>query len=555
MQRGGLVFMDSLLNLQLIRIFTTYSMKKKTIFVILLIIFKFQGNISAQQYITPLSLFKSAGGHDLINTFGNIYPVAYYGGHDIRITNNTFSYVGKTSVPKVIYRQYFDLVSNTWKDTLKKQTIKWNKNGLPESWIVYTKDYNGNDSPYRYIFTKFIKTPFDITDGQFLVRNILPTSLLIQKRSKNIWRNFSTDSCSLDTSSRFLFFDSKKWVGNSLKNSTRSSFSYDKHTNLNFATNEVYKNGKWDTLQSVKDSFDYDNSGRVIGFRRHVLDTAMKQFISNMQQIYTLDSIGELKTCLSLQGYDFHRSLGGYYSFGIVDSSYFYSWFQFNSNLQLPDSRDLEYFGGEYYISRNNYITSSDGNHPRGTKIYSVTGDLSLDSLRLERHYQDVSQTSSQPDNYTFIDSFYPNHYLKTRYYKDKVSGLNLQYISYLKFDSAGHVRMNLFLGGQKYLRDVFEDTAYAVYSGIEEENQISALSFDVFPNPSHSTFNIKLETSENKSASLEISDMLGKLIITFMIASNDKDKVIDISNLPQGVYILKLSDGGKQGVKKIIKY
>jgi len=72
--------------------------------------------------------------------------------------------------------------------------------------------------------------------------------------------------------------------------------------------------------------------------------------------------------------------------------------------------------------------------------------------------------------------------------------------------------------------------------------------NFVVYPNPASSIINISINNKEIKK--VELFSLKGQRIITKKRDLN----TINVSNLPQGIYILKVSDNKKDYIKKIIK-
>ncbi len=65
---------------------------------------------------------------------------------------------------------------------------------------------------------------------------------------------------------------------------------------------------------------------------------------------------------------------------------------------------------------------------------------------------------------------------------------------------------------------------------------------FEIYPNPVSEWLNIKFESTENTSASVSIIDMNGKIVQEQLLDSGSKS--INISKIPEGIYILKCNFG-----------
>lgn len=86
------------------------------------------------------------------------------------------------------------------------------------------------------------------------------------------------------------------------------------------------------------------------------------------------------------------------------------------------------------------------------------------------------------------------------------------------------------------------------VGAGIEEE---MLESVKVYPNPSQSILNIKwLQDYET----IQMVDMLGKVVYAVSVSDGAKSMSIDVSNFDHGIYFIKLNNGSKELIKKFIK-
>ena len=74
---------------------------------------------------------------------------------------------------------------------------------------------------------------------------------------------------------------------------------------------------------------------------------------------------------------------------------------------------------------------------------------------------------------------------------------------------------------------------------------------FLVFPNPANNDLNVWFPNS-NGNYTVTIFNTLGKVVLT--TKSDFKKVTIDINSLASGVYSLKISNGNREGFKKIVK-
>ena len=98
------------------------------------------------------------------------------------------------------------------------------------------------------------------------------------------------------------------------------------------------------------------------------------------------------------------------------------------------------------------------------------------------------------------------------------------------------------------YSTGIADSCTYVYYwTDIEEEGKESIFSF--YPNPTNGV--VEINTNSQENLVLEISDLTGRLISKYDFISNTE---IDLSGLPDGIYLMKASDGHRMEIKKIIK-
>ncbi len=85
-------------------------------------------------------------------------------------------------------------------------------------------------------------------------------------------------------------------------------------------------------------------------------------------------------------------------------------------------------------------------------------------------------------------------------------------------------------------------------------EDQLSGLDVQVFPNPTKGLLELKISgTNKAENYSVSVFDAFGKLIIKKAFAGNGRFQ-IDLSNYPNGYYIVTIFWGSQKVSYKIIK-
>ena len=93
------------------------------------------------------------------------------------------------------------------------------------------------------------------------------------------------------------------------------------------------------------------------------------------------------------------------------------------------------------------------------------------------------------------------------------------------------------------------------VYVNEPSNIEISDISyyFSIFPNPFHNKLNIMNNSSTDNYTNIKISNLLG-VVLFCNIYYHSNEKIIDLSNLPNGIFLLKISTPTSNFVRKIIK-
>lgn len=97
-------------------------------------------------------------------------------------------------------------------------------------------------------------------------------------------------------------------------------------------------------------------------------------------------------------------------------------------------------------------------------------------------------------------------------------------------------------------LQTLFDDVHDCYYVGLNESENFKSY-FNVFPNPSNDKITIENKSSEIYQ--LELIDIRGNLIATLRLENKQE---IDVSVMPSGIYIIRISNGHQSYTTRIIK-
>jgi hypothetical protein len=112
-----------------------------------------------------------------------------------------------------------------------------------------------------------------------------------------------------------------------------------------------------------------------------------------------------------------------------------------------------------------------------------------------------------------------------------------------------GDFLFSTYGGGDKIIRV----SGFQAPSGIGDKQQKNSTDFSIFPNPTSGLINIEL-TDHLVSGSFEICDIFGNRIIRKEIYRNGIYE-LDLTSQPDGIYVIRITNGEKVGAQRFIKY
>ncbi|MBL0328581.1 MAG: T9SS type A sorting domain-containing protein [Bacteroidetes bacterium] len=88
--------------------------------------------------------------------------------------------------------------------------------------------------------------------------------------------------------------------------------------------------------------------------------------------------------------------------------------------------------------------------------------------------------------------------------------------------------------------------------AALSVDENIAPLAFNVYPNPFNGKFSIDIKETSAKTLNVEIYNLLGMLLYKKNLVPGNR--TIDFSEQPNGVYLIKVSDGTKSISQRIVK-
>ncbi|MBN2668165.1 MAG: T9SS type A sorting domain-containing protein [Bacteroidales bacterium] len=190
-------------------------------------------------------------------------------------------------------------------------------------------------------------------------------------------------------------------------------------------------------------------------------------------------------------------------------------------------------------LSRQAFLDTIWGNASFYSNLMSNDGLVKLENWNNEQFDSPQTDDSCYYNNGNFEN--YTNYEEKVNYRK----GLGGPYYSYTTDNGVvPHHRQLVY-----YLKGTEEwGTPLNLVSSINEKRQNS--EFTIFPNPA-SDYVVVVTNEKLQVESCEVLDLTGKLVKSFPFGETEKGLIIDISDLEQGIYIVKV---GSQTHKFIIE-
>ena len=375
----------------------------------------------------------------------------------------------------------------------------WQWDTLNIGWRIYNKTinmvYNANHKQTSYIVQSWNESAWVNAEEQNLtydVNNNL-TSELIQSWNGTAWVNYTQFIFTYDVNNNWISGLNQNWNGSAWVNTSQTICTYDANNNMTSQSFQTWDGSVW--VNNEKDSYTQDAHDNLIN--ELVQNWNGSVWVNHTQFINIYDVNNKLTSGLnqSWNGSAWVNSKAYTLTYDVNNILISYLTQNWNGSVWV-NYNQLTYT----YNANNNWISGLNQNWNGSTWVNNSQNSYTYDANNFRKSnsykYWNIAGTKVAGGDSTY-------------YYFHTVLGIN-----------------------DLKMRDA---------------------SITVYPNPSSKTITIELShTTAIKSAFLTIISLNGQQLIARQIS--ERKTQLDISNLPSGVYFIRVTTDRTVEVGKIIK-
>ncbi len=206
------------------------------------------------------------------------------------------------------------------------------------------------------------------------------------------------------------------------------------------------------------------------------------------------------------------------------------------------------------YISTGTVET--EGEHTIYMESYMNSNIYKSNSYRVTADFKPVINSASRADeantieiNATLSENYDSLHLYVDETYDKSISGFDLgENIIYTQITSTDSYDVKIlgYIDGNEYESNT--EAVYAIFVGISDLFKVNSLK--VYPNPSNGYINVELPENFNENYDIDVYSLSGAKVFSTRI--NKSDSRLNLENLREGLYIIKLEYGGEIYSQKI---
>ncbi|MBT3209164.1 MAG: PKD domain-containing protein [Bacteroidetes bacterium] len=209
-----------------------------------------------------------------------------------------------------------------------------------------------------------------------------------------------------------------------------------------------------------------------------------------------------------------------------------------------------------------NHVYSGTGTYTAVLTVSNIINPNCVDEYSLNVTVVECVATASFTEvannlEYNFITTSSPSEYSIVWDFGDGTTASNISSITHT-YDTAGTYTVSLTITDllEPTCTDTYTEIVYASTIGITD-NIISLNEFSIYPNPVVNNLNLNISLIESSIFSVNIMNAVGQSVKNESFEKPFGDHILsfDVSNLPMGMYILKIEfDSNDKRVFKFIK-
>ena len=369
-----------------------------------------------------------------------------------------------------------------------------------------------------------------------------------------------------DTEQRITKIIQQLWTNGNWENNEQIYFEYDDHGNQTIFLFYTWQGG-WEPMQGTKHIYTYDNNNMVEEITQY-WNQVQTTWDNVNKFIYTYD-INGYRTEQVYQTWDGNLNVWSSMTkesymldaLGIPYEMIVQSWDDANSawvNYMKHTNIVWHEWSGEFYDSDLQSVTNLQWNNGIWENYSRIECDWDANGSCIETQQQyfngnwtnSMRHTENYDDHGQFI--LYTSEYWMNNTWVIDMGSQNL--LTYdgndlirriaQEYDHITHVWINSF-------KEEYSDFIYIQGIG---DNPMARFSIQLYPNPSTGMLYLQPELTETAIISIEVMNTGGQVVYSENITnSGETVHPVDLSGCAKGLYVVKLTVGGKTGMGKVV--
>ena len=338
-------------------------------------------------------------------------------------------------------------------------------------------------------------------------------------------------------------------TGKFISNYAKGTYSYD--VTGRRAIDSFYY---WDTSTNNLNNhaieyytYVFDGSGNTLSATIYEPNSNAGPFVMFQSDTFFYDAngnvISDYNTTININGVQRGRTLNTYNSKGDLLSQTMAGWSKTDNSYHDSQRKVFAYDSAGYL--QYEFFDGTGGNNVWyliGYHFIQYTSDhlgyffLTNDSSKILLEFVELDN-----NNRTIADRLYEGTVKPQIYNLDKYT-----------YDVNGYVLTFMDSNTPAKNRGQLYTYTYQSFAGVESETKDQS-QFSIFPNPCQNTFTVDLKENNSKPTSIIIRNMQGQEVKSISV-NTQSSSIIDISELPSGIYFVTILSNEKCSTQKLIK-